>query len=152
MGQPGCATGIARLRVISTGEGRQHATSDPRVFMPGDISSGAAMSSFVDALFENSAGTIMAIEVTAGARADLFPAGYNKWRKTIGCRVTAPAAAGKANHAVIVLIGVVLGVPVSSITIVAGTSSSQKKVSLKGISKMRVMEQLCTFKDKNCPE
>jgi hypothetical protein len=37
MGQPGCATGIARLRVIFTGEETAPATRDPGAFKPGDI-------------------------------------------------------------------------------------------------------------------
>ena len=149
MGQPGCATGIARLRVISTGEGRQHATSDPRVLRPGDISSGAPMPSFADALSENSGNTIMAVEVTAGARADLFPDGYNAWRRTIGCRVTVPATGGKANRAVIALISESLGIPASAVTIVAGTTASRKRISVSGMTKTRVMKRLCTLLDKN---
>ena len=49
------------------------------------------MQDIADALFEDRFGTIIALEITAGAKTDSFPAGYNEWRKTIGCRVTAPA-------------------------------------------------------------
>jgi len=142
MGQPGCATGIARLRVISTGEGRQQATGDPRALMPGDISSGALMPSFADALSENSQGTIIAIEVTTGARNNRFPAGYNVWRKTIGCQVTALAISGRANRAVVTLISEYHGVPVSTITIVAGAADSRKRISINGMTKDHVLERL----------
>jgi hypothetical protein len=37
MGQPGCATGIARLRVLYTGEERQQPLVIRCVFKPGDI-------------------------------------------------------------------------------------------------------------------
>ena len=57
-----------------------------------------------DVLLEDRKGTILLIEVTAGAKSDLFPAGYNEWRNAIGCRVTAPAVHGKANKAVIGII------------------------------------------------
>jgi hypothetical protein len=110
------------------------------------------MFSLDDALLENSSGTIMALEVTAGARADLFPAGYNEWRKAIGCQVTAPATAGKANRAVVALIATVLGIPASAITIVAGTSSSQKKIALYGMTKARVAERLRAIQDKSRPD
>jgi len=91
----------------------------------------------------------MAVEVTAGARADLFPDGYNAWRRTIGCRVTVPATGGKANRAVIALISESLGIPASAVTIVAGTTASRKRISVSGMTKTRVMKRLCTLLDKN---
>jgi hypothetical protein len=109
------------------------------------------MPSFADALFENSDGTTLAIEVTAGARVDLFPAGFNEWRRTIACRVVAPATGGKANRAVITLISESLEVPTAAVTIIGGTTSSQKKVFLKGISKTQIMERLLSLQDKNRP-
>jgi len=109
------------------------------------------MSSFSDALFENSDGTTLAIEVTAGARKDLFPDGFNEWRRTITCRVTAPATGGKANRAVITLISESLEVPTAAVTIIGGTTASQKKVFLKGISKTQIMERLLSLQDKNRP-
>ena len=52
------------------------------------------MSPMTDALLEDRDGVLVSIEVTAGVKTDLFPAGYNEWRKAIGCRVAAPAAPG----------------------------------------------------------
>ena len=80
-------------------------------------------------------GTIVSIDVTAGARAELFPAGYNEWRKAIICRVTAHAIEGKANKAIIALIAETLGMPASSISIQSGATSSQKRVLIAGIAK-----------------
>jgi len=96
------------------------------------------MSTITDALFEDRDGVLVSIEVTAGAKADLFPAGYNEWRKAIGCRVTAPAVNGKANRAVIGIISTTAGVPVASVSIVTGLASSQKKVRITGITKVRL--------------
>lgn len=93
------------------------------------------MSGMSGALFEDSAGTSIAIEVTAGAKVSRFPAGYNVWRKTIACKVTAPAVDGKANKAVISLIASTLGVPVSSVSIQSGMTASQKKIHVSGIKK-----------------
>ncbi len=129
MGQPGCATGIARPRVLSTGEGRQQPlvirVCLSRATFPSLIV-GAFMSTMADALFDDRDGTVIAIEVSPGAKSALFPAGYNEWRKAIGCRVTAPAVDGKANKAVIGLISTTIGVPASAVSIVSGLTSSQK--------------------------
>ena len=69
------------------------------------------MSTMADALSEDHSGTILSIEVSPGAKSALFPAGYNEWRKAIGCRVASPAVDGKANKAVIRLISTTIGVP-----------------------------------------
>lgn len=85
---------------------------------------------------------IIAIEVTAGAKEAVFPYGYNEWRHTIGCRVTAPALEGRANKAVILLVAGKLGVPGSSVSIVSGAVSSQKRVLVTGMSRLQVLDRL----------
>ncbi len=87
-------------------------------------------------------GTIIALEVTTSAKNDSFPAGYNMWRKTIGCRVTAPAVEGKANRAIISLVSEVLAVPATSVSIQSGATSSQKRVLVTGIDKKDLLDRL----------
>jgi uncharacterized protein (TIGR00251 family) len=84
-------------------------------------------------------GVILSIEVTAGARTDLFPAGYNAWRKSIGCRVSAPALEGRANRAIVRLVAGTLGVPASSVSILSGAMSSQKRVLVAGLDREQVL-------------
>jgi uncharacterized protein (TIGR00251 family) len=100
------------------------------------------MSDPADALSEDSRGTIISLEVSAGAKNEVFPDGYNEWRKTIGCRVTAPAIEGRANKAVLGVVAKSLGVPVSSISLETGATSSQKRVLVRGISKRDVLSRL----------
>ncbi|MHB8162775.1 MAG: DUF167 domain-containing protein [Methanoregula sp.] len=95
-----------------------------------------------DALSSERNGTIISIDVTAGARSALFPAGYNEWRKAIGCRVTAHALEGKANKAIIMLIAETLDLPVSSISILSGATSSQKRVLVAGVDKNGLLLRL----------
>jgi hypothetical protein len=102
------------------------------------------MSTMADALFEDHNGTILSIEVSSGAKSALFPAGYNEWRKAIGCRVASPAADGKANKAVVRLISTTIGVPASAVSIVSGLTSSQKKVRISGITKAQLAGLLCS--------
>ena len=100
------------------------------------------MPDIADALLEERNGTIISIDVTAGAKAELFPAGYNEWRKAIGCRVTAPALGGRANKAIITLIAETLDLPQSSISIQSGATSSQKRVMVAGLAKNDLLVRL----------
>jgi uncharacterized protein (TIGR00251 family) len=100
------------------------------------------MPGIADALSEDRNGTVIAIEVTAGGKKAAFPAGYNEWRKTIGCRVPAPALEGRANRAVIDLIAGTLGRPVASVGILSGAASSHKRILVTGIGKADVLRRL----------
>jgi uncharacterized protein (TIGR00251 family) len=103
---------------------------------------GSLMPDIADALLEDRNGTIIALEITAGAKTDSFPAGYNEWRKTIGCRVTAPAIEGKANHAIITLISERLAIPAAMVSIQSGATSSKKQVLVAGIHKPDLLDRL----------
>jgi uncharacterized protein (TIGR00251 family) len=100
------------------------------------------MPDIADALLEDRFGTIIALEVSAHAKTCVFPAGYNAWRKTIGCRVTAPASEGKANQAVISLVADTLGVPASHVSIQSGATSPQKRVLVEGMNKKDLLARL----------
>jgi uncharacterized protein (TIGR00251 family) len=100
------------------------------------------MPDITDALFEDRHGIVIAIEVTAGAKTSAFPAGYNEWRKMIGCRVTAQAVEGKANKAVMALVSESLDVPASSVSILSGSTASQKRILVKGIVKADLLKRL----------
>ena len=111
--------------------------------MPGNILiSSIPMPDIADALVEERNGTIISIDVTAGSKAELFPAGYNEWRKAIGCRVMAHALEGKANKAIITLIAETLDLPASSISIQSGKMSSQKRVLVMGVAKNDLLLRL----------
>jgi uncharacterized protein (TIGR00251 family) len=100
------------------------------------------MTAFSDALSVDREGTIIALDVTAGAKSPLFPAGYNEWRKSIGCRVTAPALEGRANKAVITLVATTLDIPTSRVSIQSGATSSQKKVLVTGMGREEILARL----------
>jgi len=100
------------------------------------------MPGIADALVEDRRGTLITIEVTAGAKTSAFPAGYNEWRKAIGCRVTAPAVDGKANRAIISLIAKRCDVPAVRVCIQSGTTSSQKRVLVTGMDKKALLDRL----------
>ncbi|MDD1690201.1 MAG: DUF167 domain-containing protein [Methanoregula sp.] len=100
------------------------------------------MPGIADALSEDRNGTVIAIEVTAGGKKEAFPAGYNEWRKMIGCRVSAPALEGRANRAVIELVAGTLDRPVASVSIQSGATSSHKRILVTGMTKAEILMQL----------
>jgi hypothetical protein len=109
---------------------------------------GSLMPDIADALLEERYGTIIALEISAGAKTDSFPADYNEWRKTIGCRVTAPAIDGKANHAIISLLSERLDVPVTVLSIQSGATSTKKQVLVAGMSKPDLLDRLKSISER----
>ncbi len=97
------------------------------------------MNSCADAVSESGQGVLIALDVSAGAKKNAFPAGYNTWRKSIRCRVTAPAVGGRANRAVVDLVASVLGVARTDVSIVSGATSSSKTVFVAGRSRAETL-------------
>ena len=100
------------------------------------------MPDFSGALSEVREGTVIAIEVTTSSKGELFPAGFNEWRKTIGCRVAAPAIGGRANRAVLALVAEKLGVAGASVSIISGASDSRKRILVTGIGRRDLLGRL----------
>ncbi len=100
------------------------------------------MEPYADAIVETTRGVVITLDVTAGAKRSLFPAGYNAWRKSIRCQVTAPAVGGKANRAIIDLVAGTLGVPRTDVAIISGHTSSSKTVAVAGQSRSDVAARL----------
>ncbi len=97
------------------------------------------MEPYADAITETGSGVTITLDVTAGAKKASFPAGYNEWRKSIRCHVTAPAVGGRANRAIVELIAETLGVPRADVSIASGHTSARKTVVVVGLSKGEVL-------------
>lgn len=95
-----------------------------------------------EALTESRDGTIISIEVTASAKRNAFPSGYNPWRKTLGCQVREPPTEGKANLAIVRLLAGFFSLPVERVQILSGAGSSQKRILLAGMQTRDVLEIL----------
>ena len=100
------------------------------------------MQSCADAVLETKGGSIITIEVAAGSKCDAFPSGFNEWRKTIGCRVTAPALEGRANRAVVAIIAATLNISKRAVSIQSGASSPVKRVLVHGMNKPDILSLL----------
>ncbi|MBP1928044.1 uncharacterized protein (TIGR00251 family) [Methanolinea mesophila] len=97
---------------------------------------------FEPALRVTGKGVVLSLEVSAGSKFNRFPAGYNEWRHSIGVQVTAPPVEGKANKAICNVVARVLGIPASRVSIVAGSTSSQKQVLVLGLDKTEILAAL----------
>ncbi|HOT95166.1 MAG TPA: DUF167 domain-containing protein [Methanoregulaceae archaeon] len=79
-------------------------------------------------------GCLIALEVSPNARRSRFPDGFNPWRRTIGCAITAPPVEGRANRAVIELVAATLGVKRAQVEVISGGTSSLKRILVRGKS------------------
>ncbi len=80
-----------------------------------------------------SAGVSIDLEVTPGASARAFPAGYNAWRERVEIRVTAPPENGKANEDVIEAIAAFFEVPLAHVVITSGHKDRRKSALIVGL-------------------
>ncbi len=87
-----------------------------------------------DALSPHPDGVVIALEVSPNAKRERFPNGYNPWRRTIGCTVSAPPLDGRANRAVLALVAEALGAKKGEVELIAGATSSQKRVLVRGMT------------------
>jgi uncharacterized protein (TIGR00251 family) len=85
-----------------------------------------------DALSLQHDGVVIALDVSPNAKRERFPDGYNPWRSAIGCAVTAPPLDGRANKAVLALVAEALGVKKGDVELIAGATSSLKRVLVRG--------------------
>jgi uncharacterized protein (TIGR00251 family) len=76
-------------------------------------------------------GVRLLVEVTPGASRDEFPAGFDTWRGRIKAKVSAPASDGKANRALVELVGRYLAVPASAVEVEQGATDRRKTVLVR---------------------
>jgi uncharacterized protein len=66
------------------------------------------------------------------------------WNDLLKVNIACEAQKGKANEELIYFIAKILGLPKSSINIVAGLRSGRKTLSIKGLTKSQLIEKLET--------
>lgn len=83
-----------------------------------------------DAIEEKNNGCIMHIKVKIGKK-DLFPSGYDKWRKKIEMQINEKPIKGKANKKIIQIASDFFGLPENDVSIVYGEKSREKGLYVK---------------------
>jgi len=100
------------------------------------------MTDYRDAVTSTTEGTVISIDVVAGARETVFPQGYNLWRKSILFFVREPPRDGRANAEIVKFLSHFFSVPASRVRIVSGASLSRKRVLVEGLEAEKVLELL----------
>jgi len=103
------------------------------------------MEPFEDAVTEDPAGVILAIEVSPASDREAFFTGYDPWRRSIRCAVRSPPSRGRANRETIESLAESLGIPAASVRILSGATQSRKRVRIEGMTKEVVLERLRSF-------
>ena len=86
-----------------------------------------------------SEGVVVALRVTPRTSRDVIE-GVDA-SGAVRVRVTAAPVDGAANTSVLKLVARTLGVPRSAVSLVAGTSSRQKRVRIEGVTRTAVLER-----------
>lgn len=103
----------------------------------------SSVATWQDAVQDAPGGARLLLEVSAGAKAAQFPAGFNPWRGgRIGIRVHAPAQEGRANEEVVRTLASFFQHPTGRIHIESGATDSRKAVRLMGLDRAAVVERL----------
>lgn len=84
-------------------------------------------------------GIILPVRAQPGAKRDSI---VGEWAGSLKIQVKAPPEKGKANEAIVELLAMELGISKSSIHIVSGETSRDKKVLIQGITEEE-LERLC---------
>ena len=95
-------------------------------------------------LRETQDGTILKLKVSPGARRNAL-GGVHAGMLRVA--VTAAPEKGKANRAVLTLLGSVLGLPVRALEIIAGETAGQKSVLILGLDSNEVRHRLTSHAD-----
>jgi len=86
-------------------------------------------------------GVIVDFEVTAGSPVTSI-VGVNKWRERVKASVAAKAKDGEANRELLRFLAEVFEVPSSSIRLVSGEKSTQKRFEVAGLSEEDAVKKL----------
>jgi len=100
------------------------------------------MNNIGGAIKEHQDGAILNIFVNTNANSNIFPSGFNKWRKRIEISVTSKPKDNKANLDIIKTTAEFFNKPVANILMISGKKSKEKSILIKGISAKSAVNKL----------
>ena len=83
-----------------------------------------------DAVEESNEGCIIHIKVRLG-KSNIFPAGYDEWRKRVEIEINEEPVKGKANKKIVQMVASFFNVGIDDVEIVYGKKSREKGVRVK---------------------
>jgi uncharacterized protein (TIGR00251 family) len=92
------------------------------------------MGSLGEVVKKHQEGAVLNILVNTGVKKNVFPAGFNKWRKRIEIKVKSPPKENQANIDVIKSIASFFDISVKKVWIIKGKTSKEKTILLKSVS------------------
>ena len=92
------------------------------------------MVKYDDLIGKNSEGVTINLNVTPDAKKNVFPCGYDEWRKTIHMKVCSPAKNNKANLEVLKTVADFFDRSIKDVFIISGEKNKEKKILIKKIS------------------
>jgi uncharacterized protein (TIGR00251 family) len=95
-----------------------------------------------EAVTEHPEGTVIAVIVYAGAKETCLFSAYHPWRKAFECTIGTSPVEGKANRELIRHCATWFNIPHSSVRILTGQRSDQKKVLIQGKSRKEVLDSI----------
>ncbi|RLF27995.1 MAG: YggU family protein [Thermoplasmata archaeon] len=100
------------------------------------------MTNVDDSIGESMEGVTLKIHVSTNSKKNLFPAGYDEWRKSIEIHVTQPPQDNKANKEIIQIISNFFNTKTENVKIISGKSSREKRIMVLSMSKKEVIDKL----------
>jgi len=100
------------------------------------------MNKIEDSIKKCKDGALLDIFVTTNSKNDIFPAGFNPWRKRIEIKVSSEAKDNKANIDVIETIAKYFSKPRKNVAIVSGQKNKEKTVFVKDVLVDNVLKKL----------
>lgn len=95
-----------------------------------------------EAVKKHPSGTVINLFVTADADANIFPSGFNKWRKSVEIKVNAPAEKNKANLEIIKIMSTFFNKSQMDVLVVSGKKNREKSVLIRGVSVSKVIDKI----------
>lgn len=92
------------------------------------------MASLGDVAKKHQEGAVLNILVNTGVKKNVFPAGYDRWRKRILIKVKSPPKENQANIDVIKSIALFFDISVKNVWILKGKTSKEKTILLKSVT------------------
>jgi uncharacterized protein (TIGR00251 family) len=92
-----------------------------------------------NAIMDHPEGSVINILLTPNAKKNHLFFSYNPWRNVLECQIHAPPVEGKANRELIIQCAEWFNIPQTSVRILTGFRSNQKKVLIEGKSREEVL-------------